>query len=112
MKTAILKELKIELLEAIDGAMKLIHESAESYALTKVGIDLGILKDEEKEMALDQIDILIIQGKLARRTVEALEKTLEEIDEILEEADETEEDENEFEVDAETMAEVLKLFSR
>lgn len=109
MKKELLTILKKEMNKAIEEAMAVINESAEKYAETMVMLEFGMIKGEEVESAKAEVELLIIQGRLARRTIEALEETIDEIDSLI--GEETEEDEV-FGIDAETMAEALKLFAR
>lgn len=109
MKKELLTTLKKEVNRAIEEATAMIKESAEKYAETMVMLELGMIKGEEVKSAKAEVELLIIQGRLTRRTIEALEKTLDEIDSLI--GEETEEDEV-FGIDAETMAEALKLFAR
>ena len=109
MKKELLTTLKKEMNTAIEEATAVMAESAEKYAETMVMLELGMIKGEEVESAKAEVELLIMQGRLARRTIEALEVTIDEIDSLI--GEETEEDEV-FGIDAETMAEALKLVTR
>ena len=109
MKKELLTTLKKEMNITIEEATAVITESAEKYGETMTMLELGMIKGEEVESAKAEVEFLIIQGRLARRTIEALEETIDEIDSLI--GKETEEDEV-FGIDAETMAEALKLVTR
>lgn len=94
---------------AIEELTAVFTESTEKYADTMTMLELGMIKGEEVESAKAEVEFLIMQGRLARRTIKALKVTIDEIDSLI--GEETEEDEV-FEIDAETMAEALKLVAR
>lgn len=106
MKKELLTTLKKEMNTAIEEATAVITESAEKYAETMMMLEFGMIKGEEGESVKAEVALLILQGRLARRTIEALEETIDEIDSLI--GEEAEEDEV-FGIDAETMVEALKL---
>lgn len=89
---------------AIEEITAVIDELTEKYAETMTMLELGRIKGEEVESAKAEVEFLIIQGRLARRTIKALKVTIDEIDSLI--GDEV------FGIDAETMAEALKLVTR
>ena len=122
MKNTEILELRETIIEKIEEAKKDIDAMATMYALTNTRIELGQVDEADiKELEAGN-KLLIIQGKLASKSIDIYRVAIAELDELIavleaeaeEEVEEAEEEveEAEEEVDAETIREIISELIR